>query len=96
MAVFTEVLKPLVEKIRNDPYWIGPMPSVGYIERVEEVTWVIPIWIKLAAAGILYPSTEFLGPFAVLWNGSQVVIIEEEGMAYFLTKQGAWEERVIG
>ena len=95
MAVFTEVLKPLVEKIRNDPYWIGPIPSVGYIENVEEVAWVIPIWTKLVAAEISYPLTESLGPFAVLWNGYQAVVIEEEGIVHFLTKQGRWEERLI-
>lgn len=95
MAVFTEILKPLVEKIRSDLYWVGPIPSVAYIENMEEVAWVIPIWKKLAAAGIMYPSTEFLGPFAVLWNGYQVVVIEEEGRAYFLTKQGIWEERIL-
>ena len=90
MAVFTEVLKPLVEEIRNDPYWIGPIPSVVYIENVEEVAWVIPIWMKLTAAGISYPVTESLGPFAVLWNGYQAVIIEEEGIAHFLSKEGRW------
>ena len=95
MAVVTEILKPLVEKIRNDPYWIGPMPSVAYIENVEEVAWVIPIWMKLAAAGIMYPVTNFLGPFAVIWNGHQIVVVEEEGTAYFLTKQGMWEERIL-
>ena len=95
MAVFTEVLKPLVEKIRNDPYWIGPIPSVAYIESIEEVVWVIPIWMKLVAAGISYPVTESLGPFAVLWNGYQAVVIEEEGIVHFLSKEGRWKERLI-
>lgn len=95
MAVFTEKLKPLATKVKEDPYWEGERASVAYVDNIEDISAVVPIWMKLINAGIIYPRFTFLGPFAVVWVGYKVVIIEEDGTAYFLTKEGTWETKRV-